>query len=351
MVTHILFVTGFGILTSILLAWSFKNLPQEKWQVLAVIPYKKTPQGGWLGFNITYYGFFSGLSYMIAIALFIILMSSTGIPLEASLLAIILMLGCCIPASKILARLIEKKKYTFSVGAAAFTGILLLPIIAIVVNRISTQFNRSSDLMILLLAATSIAYLFGEGIGRLACISFGCCYGKELSKSHVVVQKIFKKFFFIFYGKTKKIAYASGLEGVPVIPIQAITSMLYTLTGLITTLLFLETHFKEAFMIASSVSLAWRVYSETLRADYRGGGKISVYQTMSLAGIIYSLVLIFIISESKRLSVDITVGLQALWSPQIILLLEVIGLGTFLYTGKSMVTESHLSIYTKRDNI
>jgi hypothetical protein len=32
------------------------------------------------------------------------------------------------------------------------------------------------------LAAVMIAYTFGEALGRLACISFGCCYGVSISK-------------------------------------------------------------------------------------------------------------------------------------------------------------------------
>ncbi len=34
------------------------------------------------------------------------------------------------------------------------------------------------------LAAVMIAYAFGEGLGRLACISFGCCYGVALREAH-----------------------------------------------------------------------------------------------------------------------------------------------------------------------
>jgi hypothetical protein len=32
------------------------------------------------------------------------------------------------------------------------------------------------------LAAMPVAYAYGEGLGRLACISFGCCYGKSLDQ-------------------------------------------------------------------------------------------------------------------------------------------------------------------------
>ena len=44
---------------------------------------------------------------------------------------------------------------------------------------------------------------------------------------------------FVFSGSMKKISYASGLEGKQVIPIQALTCLLYVGVGLIATLLFL----------------------------------------------------------------------------------------------------------------
>ena len=61
------------------------------------------------------------------------------------------------------------------------------------------------------MGAIFIAYAFGEGIGRLACISFGCCYGKPLSECNPLIERIFQRWNFAFQGKTKKIAYASIL--------------------------------------------------------------------------------------------------------------------------------------------
>ena len=53
-------------------------------------------------------------------------------------------------------------------------------------------------------AAMAVAYGFGEGLGRLACISFGCCYGKPLSQVHPLIQKILNGRGFVFSGETKK---------------------------------------------------------------------------------------------------------------------------------------------------
>jgi hypothetical protein len=82
------------------------------------------------------------------------------------------------------------------------------------------------------LAAIMIAYAFGEGLGRLACISFGCCYGVALQEAHPLLRRVFDRWHFVFFGDTKKISYASGLAGKQVVPIQAITLLLYIGIGL-----------------------------------------------------------------------------------------------------------------------
>jgi hypothetical protein len=54
------------------------------------------------------------------------------------------------------------------------------------------------------MAAAAIAYAFGEGLGRLACISFGCCYGRPLHQCHPMVQPFLSRFCLTFTGHTKK---------------------------------------------------------------------------------------------------------------------------------------------------
>ena len=81
---------------------------------------------------------------------------------------------------------------------------------------------------------------------------------------------------FVFSGKTKKIAYAHGLDGQKVIPVQALTSLIFCASGLAGVYLFLEGHYQTAFLQAVVVTQFWRFVSELLRADYRGEGKISV---------------------------------------------------------------------------
>jgi hypothetical protein len=88
------------------------------------------------------------------------------------------------------------------------------------------------------LAAFTIAYASGEGLGRSACISFGCCYGVALVDSHPLLKRLFDHWYFVFSGKMKKISYASDMEGKEVIPVQAVTAVVCLVTGLLSTLFF-----------------------------------------------------------------------------------------------------------------
>src|SRR5262249_30213912 len=120
------------------------------------------------------------------------------------------------------------------------------------------------------LSAMAIAYVFGEGLGRLACISFGCCYGMPLAGMGPLARRLFARFHFAFRGETRKIAYESGLGETKVVPVQALTSTVLVLTGLLATEAFLESSFRLALLLALGLSQLWRIFSETLRADYRG---------------------------------------------------------------------------------
>ena len=144
--------------------------------------------------------------------------------------------SACLPATRLIARVVERKQHTSSVTGAVFTGMLVAPLVVTAINRCGDAYRIP---MAPAMAALTIAYLLGEGIGRLACVSFGCCYGKPLSDVGPAARRLFDKFHFAFHGATKKIAYASGLEGIKVVPIQALTSVLYVATGLAGMLLFL----------------------------------------------------------------------------------------------------------------
>ena len=64
---------------------------------------------------------------------------------------------------------------------------------------------------------------YAEGLGRLACISFGCCYGVALREAHPSRDVFSIAGTLFFSGSMKKISSASGLEWKQVIQIQALT--------------------------------------------------------------------------------------------------------------------------------
>ena len=346
-----LFVLVLAVLFALLLWWSFKTLPGEKWQIMASVPVAKDSSGSWRGLNLTYYGFFTANAYGIAVAIMFILMGSIDIPLYNTLTVVGVLLMLCVPASKQIARIVEKKPHTFTVGGAIFVGILLAPWVIDVIGMLSLQTAPVHLPVIPTLAALSISYAFGEGFGRLACISFGCCYGKPLTLSHPVMRTIFDKFSFVFHGKTKKIAYASGMEGEKVIPVQAVTSLLYVATGLAGILLFLGSHFLSAFILPVLITQLWRACSETLRADYRGEWNITAYQMMGVAAVIYSLILTVIFPLTSTNPPDLISGLKSIWSPVPLIFIWALRLSIFYFTGRSMVTGATLSFHVIQDRI
>jgi hypothetical protein len=186
---------------------------------------------------------------------------------------IVAVLMVCLPAARWVAQLVEGKQCTFTIAGAFFVGILIAPAVIHMANSLLPQASRPAVPVIPALAALMIAYAFGEGLGRLACISFGCCYGVSLRNAAPLLRRIFMKRHFVFWGQMKKISYASGMEGHEVVPIQALTSIVYIATGLAATLLFLRGNFDLVFVATMAVTQGWRSLSETLRADCGAQGR------------------------------------------------------------------------------
>jgi hypothetical protein len=346
-----LFIIILGGFLAVLLGWGFTHLQAEHWQFIASMPVRKNMDGSWDAVNLTYYGFFSATAYVIATSVLCVLLGSLSIaPITMVLLAVCI-LGPCVPASRWIAKIVEKKAFTFSVQGACFVGILIAPWTILLINRsLNTLGHAPLDVMVIL-SAIAAAYALGEGVGRLSCISFGCCYGKPLSRSAPLFRKLFAHRYFTFQGRTKKIAYADGLDGMPVIPIQAVTSVVLCLTGVAGIYLFLKGYFAVAFVGVMTLTQAWRFISEFMRADYRGGGRISAYQIMGCIAIVYSLMIIWIFPVTAHPGHDLGTGLRALWTPSMILFLQVLWVATFLYTGRSRVTAATLSFHVVRENI
>lgn len=348
---NIFFILGFGMILALILWWSFKTLPDERWQVMFSMPLRKKGDDQWYGLNLTYYGFFVACSNTLAVTLIVILLGSLGVPLKIILVIAASLLVVVIPASKISAFIVEKKSSTLSVGGAAFVGIILAPWILMLLQQFFiTQMGHSINVLAIL-SAIAISYAFGEATGRLACISFGCCYGKPISKIHPLMQRLFKPLSFTFTGKTKKIAYAHGLDCQKVVPIQAITSIIYISSGLVAMYLFVTGSFRSAFLLAISTTQLWRFISEFLRADYRGKGKISAYQIMGIIAFVYTLFITFFFQNFSPAKPDIMMGLDNLWNPSVIVSLQIFWIIIFLFTGRSQVTGSTISFHVVKEKI
>jgi hypothetical protein len=327
--------------------WAFVHLPQAGWQMLAAVPVSSPDGEEWQGINFTFYGLFNALSYAAAAAVVVFLCGSIGVSGAFLLAVIAIILGICIPASSLVARVVEKKSYTLSIGGAVFVGTLLAPWIVLLVGK----FLENKGGVIPVLAAIGVAYALGEGMGRLACISFGCCYGRPISSLSPGWRQRLEKFGLVFRGGTKKASYAGGFEGVPLLPVQAVTAVLYTVCALAAMNMFLYGFFLPALLTSMLVTQLWRFYSEFLRSDYRGRGRISVYQGMSLICAGYVLALPFFFPSTSGSVPEVFSGFARLWTPGTILFLQAVGLITFWFTGKSDVTGSRLRFYVRRDRI
>lgn len=201
------------------------------------------------------------------------------------------------------------------------------------------------------MAALSIAYAFGEGVGRLACISFGCCYGKPLAVVHPLLQKIFRHCNFVFDGNTRKIVYAHGFASIQVVPAQALTAVIYCSAGLVCLYLYTKSYFAAAFLVSMLVTQSWRFGSEFLRADYRGESRISKYQLMAGLVVVYSIFIAYLFPAIPAVAPSIAAGLKSLWQPSLIIFLQLLWIAVFVYTGKSQVTGAQISFHVIRDRI
>jgi Prolipoprotein diacylglyceryl transferase len=346
-----IFITGLGIFLAVLFMWSFSTLPKERWQIIGAVPVRKNPQGGWTGVNFTYYGFFNACACTLAASIFLLLLGAVQVPLKITVVFFIILMAVCLPAARLVAYLVEKRWYTFSIGGAAFVGIVFTPWLVVSMRSVFESWTNSGIQAIPVLAALSIAYAFGEGVGRLACISFGCCYGKPLDDVHPLFQKIFRHCNFVFNGHTRKIVYAHGFGGIQVVPVQALTAVIYCSAGLVGLYVFSKSHFTAAFIIGMLVTQAWRFGSEFLRADYRGESRISKYQIMAGMAVVYSLIIAYVFPEAPVAAPSISAGLKILWQPSLIIFLQLLWMVVFVYTGKSQVTGSQISFHVIKDRI
>ncbi|MCX7981750.1 MAG: prolipoprotein diacylglyceryl transferase [Syntrophales bacterium] len=345
--TETIFLIVLSLLLFVMFRWAFRTLPTEKWQIMATVPTHKENNGLWSGLNLTWYGFFIANACVIALAIYLILTSSVDVPITASITLALFILVITTPMTRIIAHLVEGKHFTSTIGGASFVGIVLAPMIVLITNQLTDRPFPFFPVM----AAVMIAYALGEGAGRIACISFGCCYGKPLANFSPSVQRLFSRWAFTFLGKSKKIAYESGFDGQKVMPVQAFSAVIASTAGLVGLVFFFTSQFSIAYFLPAVTTQLWRFFSEFLRADFRGFSKITIYQKMSLAAVLYITILTFLIPPSPPLNVNLGIGLLNLWNPIIILALQTLWVIFFLYTGRSKVTGAQINFFIHRDRI
>ena len=347
---NVAFVLGLAGGLFAALAWGIKNLPAERWQMMAAVPMAKSGDGAWQGLNLTFYGFFSATATTFGIALMIVLVSSVGTPLLAAGAVIAAMMAICMPASKVVAAVIEGKRNTFTIAGAAFLAAIILPPGLLAAQWALARWFDITIHVLPMLAAAAIAYALSESIGRMACLSFGCCYGKPLREASPRVARMFGHFHLVFHGDTKKAAYASGLAEEPLVPVQAITSIVFALAGLAGLGLFLAGSWRLAAIAPVIATWGWRAVSEMLRADHRGNARISAYQVMALIAMAY-LTLMLMVIPSDGPTPNLAAGLAQVTSAGVIVLLQVCWVGLFLFYGRSRVTGSVVSFHVVAERI
>ena len=346
-----IFIVSLAIALFALLFWGVRNLPAERWQMLAAVPVTKSPDGSWKGLNLTFYGFFSASGTTFVFAIMLLLLACVQIPLLVGVSVVLLILLVCVPASRLIAGIVERKRNTFTVAGAAFVATLLLPWLVLAMQFvIATAIHRSFAIMPVF-AAAAIGYVLGESIGRLACLSFGCCYGMPLRDANPSVARLFRKHNLVIQGSTKKAAYASGLAGEPLIPVQAISSTVFAMAGLSGLAFFLAQQPRTAAMIAILTSWCWRACSEWLRADHRGHSRISTYQVMAAFSAVYLGAFILLAPDISAPVPNLSAALAHMTSAPILLALEILWIGLFLYYGRSRVTASKVSFHVLANQI
>ncbi|QPJ61252.1 MAG: prolipoprotein diacylglyceryl transferase [Candidatus Nitronauta litoralis] len=342
-----LFILSIALISYLI--WGFKYLPGESRQILAVLPIKKRSGDSWDGLNITWYGLLVANGVTGAAALSIFLFGGLGWNTLKGLLLIAWILAWALPSAKIIARWVEEKPNTFTTSGAFAAGLVVAWPGVILINQISgdalgTAFDPMNALTLLM-----IAYVFGEGLGRLGCISFGCCYGKRVEDCPPWLRRVVDHFHFVFQGKTKKIAYAQGWEGIPVVPVQGITAIVLVFTGLISLTIFLSGHPSAAFLVALSFSQAWRVFSEYFRSDYRGNGTFTFYQVISLISIFLGIGLTFFIKDIENQSFDLLRGTESFRQSTTLLFLNGLWIIVLYYMGRSRVTGSSIRFHVNQN--
>jgi len=346
---NISFLAGMALAITVVYWWGFTRLSGERWQIMASVPRIK-PGPYWEALHLTWYGFIVACACAAGVGLMIVLLGSIGIQPGFTITFCVAVLAVCLPASRVIARVVEGKRHTATVGGAMFLGLIMAPLLLWACKRLLPDLVAIHAPAIVILACMAVTYALGEGIGRLACISFGCCYGKPVASLPTWLRMLFEPVGVTFRGPTKKIAYAHGLDGVKVVPIQAVTAVIHAAAALTGIWLFLEGAYGAAFLGTLIVTQLWRVASEFLRADFRGSPRLSAYQVMAALAVVIALVAASVDTAPSG-APHIMDGLALLWDPSSLLFLQGLWLTVFSYSGRSAVTGAHVSRHVIQDRV
>jgi len=341
MTGNALLTLGLVGLDTALLVWGLRVLPREHMQILAAIPLRRRDDGLWAGINLTWYGVLQAVAVVSGIACALLLAGAAAVPGTTVAVTLGCVLAAGLPAAKLVARLVERRPGTFTVGGAVLVAVLIVPWVALGVDA-----WRGGDHALPTVAALAVAYPFGEGIGRLACISFGCCYGRRLADCGPLLRALFGRCPAVIVGPTRKAAYAGHCVGEPLLPVPALSALVLSAAGSASVPIFLAGCFRTAAALSLGVAFAWRFASEFLRADYRGGGRLSAYQWMALVCLTYALAAVALLPRSDRVPAA-DLGLALLASPIAMTALAVMGLTVFVYLGVSRMTTATIRLQVR----
>lgn len=356
--SNLIFIAALAGFSGATLAWGISRLHRERWQFLAAIPRSRRSDGSWRCVNITYYGALTAFACVCAVALGATLLSALGVGAAPSLFLVCALLAICVPAAKIVAVIVERNFFRFTVGGAAFSGIVCAPLVAALAGFLFREDGAGAEAfpVVPACAALAAAYAFGEGVGRLACLSYGCCYGRKIATLRsAAARKFFSALAVRFDGECKKAVYAGGCGGEALVPVQAMSAIVNTGTALASTALLASGSPRAALIFAVAGTQLWRFFSEFLRDDDRGKGKISSYQKMALVAVAWTVAAVFVFGDggagTPARPPVLAEGLRIFLSPATILALQALFAAVLVYTGTSRMTTSTARFSVVRSRI
>ena len=77
--------------------------------------------------NLTFYGFFSATGSVFGIGMAMLLLASVHVSMLVAVILVAGMVVLCLPASRLVAAIVEKKSSTYTIAGAAFVAAMLLP--------------------------------------------------------------------------------------------------------------------------------------------------------------------------------------------------------------------------------